>query len=257
MLKKYDIIELLINCGADIDAQNISGKTSLMLSAQSGDEQLIDFLLDYGADKNIRDKSNNSAMEYALRSRNPKCAELIEEDRPVKPNPARLARAKHTSIKGDTSSVEQLSSSDAPKKFENIFGNNANNSNLNKSNASQSSPNKKHVAGGGESANTSRITEDNKLDVTKSNKSEKIDSWLSSDEDEDDDDEDAENESPRSKSNKKKENESFEAIFANASFQNKSITTNKSILKSNYEAGKKIQSAILLFFYQFFILTHS
>jgi len=43
--KKIEAIELLIEHGADIDAQNADGRTPLMLASQSGDEDLVDFLL--------------------------------------------------------------------------------------------------------------------------------------------------------------------------------------------------------------------
>ncbi len=43
--KKIEAIELLIEHGADIDAQNADGRTPLMLASHSGDEELVDFLL--------------------------------------------------------------------------------------------------------------------------------------------------------------------------------------------------------------------
>lgn len=52
-----EAIDLLIDHGADIDVQNADGRTALMLAAQVGDEELIDYLLDYGADKLIKDNT--------------------------------------------------------------------------------------------------------------------------------------------------------------------------------------------------------
>lgn len=52
-----EAIDLLIDHGADIDVQNADGRTPLMLAAQVGDDELIDYLLDYGADKLIKDNT--------------------------------------------------------------------------------------------------------------------------------------------------------------------------------------------------------
>jgi hypothetical protein len=251
MLKKYDIIELLINCGADIDAVNATGKTALMLAAIVGDEELIDFLLDYGANKHVRDTAKCSAYDYALKSKNPKSSDLFKQDRPVKPNPDKLARAKQTAVM--QKSADESTSDGGQKKFDNIFAGGSGGGAGNKPSAQQ--PEKKYTGGGGESANTSRITEDNKLDATKSKISDKIDSWMSSDDDDEDEEEEDEDDevgkraTPRAKAVKK---DSFEAIFANASFQNKSLATNKSILKSsNFEPGNKPNQ---IFEFKFFIL---
>ena len=55
--KKFEAIDLLIEHGADIDAQNADGRTPLMLASVKGDTELVDYLLDYGAERNIKDKT--------------------------------------------------------------------------------------------------------------------------------------------------------------------------------------------------------
>ena len=55
--KKFEAIDLLIEHGADIDAQNADGRTPLMLASVKGDTELVDYLLDCGAERNIKDKT--------------------------------------------------------------------------------------------------------------------------------------------------------------------------------------------------------
>ena len=247
MHKKFDTIEMLIDCGADIDAQNSSGKTPLMISAQMGDEELIDFLIDYGADKSLRDNGSNTAYDLALKSKNPKCSDIIKQDRPIKPNPAKLTRAKS---KTDSSLTEDYRpTSDDKEKFDNIFsgGNNnknTSNNNNNKSDASQGFVPKSMQASNSKyhDSNASKLTSEDKLDAAKSNKSDKIESWVDSDEDEDDD----LGASPRSKApgggdTSNRNNETFDSIFANSTFQNnknKSNTNDEEILDIDVNDGK-------------------
>ena len=57
--KNYEVIEFLLENEAEINAQNIDGRTPLMLAALSGDEKLTEYLLEFDADKTIRDKTGN------------------------------------------------------------------------------------------------------------------------------------------------------------------------------------------------------
>ena len=84
--RKYELIDLLVDNGADIDVQNADGHTSLMMAAKAGDDKLTDYLLDYGADKKLRDKAGRTALQLAESSGNRRCLELIRETRPVKAN---------------------------------------------------------------------------------------------------------------------------------------------------------------------------
>ena len=62
--KKFEAIELLIEHGADIDAQNADGRTSLMIASHAGDDNLVDFLLNYGAEKSIKDKAGKICLFF-------------------------------------------------------------------------------------------------------------------------------------------------------------------------------------------------
>jgi len=52
-----DIVEFLVNHGADINEKNNKNESSLHLSAQNGHLNLVEFLINHGAD--INQKNNN------------------------------------------------------------------------------------------------------------------------------------------------------------------------------------------------------
>jgi ankyrin repeat protein len=205
---------MLIESGIDFDSQNQDGRTALMLAAQMGDEQLVDYLLDIGCDKTISDASGKTAYELALTSSNPKCSDVIKLDRPVKPNPSKLVRAVNnmqasvtTTNKSPDTSVSEAaqqqhrpSSAAAMKKFENLFAvkkeveiemNNKKNKRHYQYEYEQDEVDDEDVIEYEEKSQdlASKILQNSKkskLDNSQP-KSEVLDSWLDSDEDEDDD----------------------------------------------------------------------
>ena len=57
---------LLVEAGADVNAQNKDGRTPLMLTAQHAtDHQVMKLLLDVGADPKIKNKLGHNALYYA------------------------------------------------------------------------------------------------------------------------------------------------------------------------------------------------
>lgn len=59
-----NIVEYLVDNGADINRPNFNGGTCLINSVQSS--QLCTFLLKHGADVNARDIQNKTALHYAI-----------------------------------------------------------------------------------------------------------------------------------------------------------------------------------------------
>lgn len=167
--KKIDAIDLLVEHGADLDAQNADGQTPLMLAAKTGDEELIDVLLDYGADKLIQDKLGINALKFAEMNGNPRCQELLRTDRPVKPNTSKLTRIKRSVSSDNNLSISERSNPTGPtttgtKKFENLFA------------GRQKSSEEKHKTDEDGESNTSRINTDKSKQFTQNNKSNK-DTW--------------------------------------------------------------------------------
>ncbi len=58
----FRIIKLLLDKGADVNAVNISGKTPVFYCTFSYSVELLNLLVQYGADLNIRDKYNNTLL---------------------------------------------------------------------------------------------------------------------------------------------------------------------------------------------------
>jgi hypothetical protein len=108
--KNYDAIVVLLENGLDIDAQNIDGRTPLMLAALSGDEKLTEYLLEYGADKVLKDNSGQTAIDLGIKSRNEKCIDLLKQNRHVKSDDVSAA-TESTNIIKEKEKFDQLFSS--------------------------------------------------------------------------------------------------------------------------------------------------
>lgn len=122
----YELIDMLVDNGADIDVQNADGQTPLMVAAKAGDEKLTDYLLDYGADKKQRDKAGRTALQLAESNGNPRCIQLIREPRPVKPNRSKDMRNNTLSRQDNSGAIDLTSSNDPAKpsdggRFEKLF----------------------------------------------------------------------------------------------------------------------------------------
>jgi ankyrin repeat protein len=61
---KKDIILLLVENGANMNAQDNRGCTTLMRGAYIGYPELVKYLLEHGADKEILDNEGNKAIHY-------------------------------------------------------------------------------------------------------------------------------------------------------------------------------------------------
>jgi len=73
-----EAIRTLVNAGADVNAQNNSGKTSLMFAAQlSSDPEVITTLLEFGADPNMIDANGAKAISYAKSNRDLRNTEAL------------------------------------------------------------------------------------------------------------------------------------------------------------------------------------
>ncbi|MFC3559772.1 ankyrin repeat domain-containing protein [Pedobacter jamesrossensis] len=63
---KISYINIFLDEGLDINAENIVGKTPLIQAIESNKPKLIAFLMEHGADANHLDKTGNSAFFYAV-----------------------------------------------------------------------------------------------------------------------------------------------------------------------------------------------
>jgi ankyrin repeat protein len=65
MLKKNDIVMLLIHHGADVNAANIYGTTPLIQAVQGRNLEQVRMLLKYGCNVRQLDNTSRSALDYA------------------------------------------------------------------------------------------------------------------------------------------------------------------------------------------------
>ena len=62
-----EVVRFLLDNGADLHAQDASGRTVLMYGAWGGDVEMIRFLLDHGADLHAQDASGTTVLMYGAR----------------------------------------------------------------------------------------------------------------------------------------------------------------------------------------------
>lgn len=72
-----EIIEILLEEHAYIDAESPNRSTPLMVAAQYGSSQAVKLLLESGADPTLRNELGLSAVEFAQRGNRPDAAEMI------------------------------------------------------------------------------------------------------------------------------------------------------------------------------------
>jgi len=73
-----DIMKLLLERSAYIDAESPTGTTPLMLAAREGQEEAVQLLLEEGADASLKDRAwKENAAEFAIRAQKPWIAEQI------------------------------------------------------------------------------------------------------------------------------------------------------------------------------------
>ena len=71
------LVNLLINAGADVNSEDDSGTTALMLAAENNTEIVVASLLEKGADVNKKDAGGGSALIRAASDGNPKVVKLL------------------------------------------------------------------------------------------------------------------------------------------------------------------------------------
>jgi ankyrin repeat protein len=76
--KHLDIVSLLLEHHAYIDAESPNGSTPLMMAAQYGNALTVKLLLDAGADPALRNQQQLSALDFARKGERADSAELIE-----------------------------------------------------------------------------------------------------------------------------------------------------------------------------------
>lgn len=75
---QVEIMKLLLEKHAFIDAQSPNGTTPLMMAAMYGSPESVKLLLDEGADPSMKNQQNMTAMDFAVRGQRPDAVELLK-----------------------------------------------------------------------------------------------------------------------------------------------------------------------------------
>lgn len=70
-------VKFLLDNGADTDLRNAYGETALMQAAKAGSVEMVNLLLEYGADVTIADDNGKTAYDYAKGDNKDKIQSLI------------------------------------------------------------------------------------------------------------------------------------------------------------------------------------
>ena len=63
--RRPEVVELLVNNGADVNAKDEEGVTALTIAAREGCLEVMEFLIVKGGDVNAKDKKGNTALSLA------------------------------------------------------------------------------------------------------------------------------------------------------------------------------------------------
>jgi len=74
-----DLIKLLVKRGADVNIPNVNGDTPLIDAAYKGKNDILKILLDNGADITVKNNSGLSALDMARKTENTDAIEMLEE----------------------------------------------------------------------------------------------------------------------------------------------------------------------------------
>ena len=84
--KNPEIVEFLLTRSFDINAQDIDidaqdnvGETALMLAAATGQDRIIEMLINAGADSQLRNKEDLNAFQIATNAGHPETAKFIHD----------------------------------------------------------------------------------------------------------------------------------------------------------------------------------
>ncbi len=74
----HEVVELVLKYGAQVNGKDRLGRTALMTAAATGNSAVVDMLLKGGAEVNARDTWGATALDFAVTSGHREVADLLE-----------------------------------------------------------------------------------------------------------------------------------------------------------------------------------
>jgi ankyrin repeat protein len=71
------MVEFLLGCGVEVDAESKKGHTALHRAAARGKKEIVRLLLEAGADAGLKDKWGRTAMDAAAAEKQAEVIELL------------------------------------------------------------------------------------------------------------------------------------------------------------------------------------
>ena len=75
--QRFEIFKFLLESGANVNLQDQSGKTALMIASKKGYIEFVKFLIKYSADTNVQDNEGSSAPMIACNEGNVTCVQSL------------------------------------------------------------------------------------------------------------------------------------------------------------------------------------
>ena len=74
---RYDIVQVLLDAGSNVNAENLYGRTALIAAASRGNRDIVQSLLAAGADVNSKDHQGHTALIFAAMIGHPSIAQIL------------------------------------------------------------------------------------------------------------------------------------------------------------------------------------
>jgi len=82
---QIEVMKVLLDKSAFIDAESPNGSTPLMMAAMYGSTDAVKLLIDEGADLNMKNQQNMTALDFARKGNRPDAVDLITKAMAAKP----------------------------------------------------------------------------------------------------------------------------------------------------------------------------
>ena len=98
----YDVVNLLVDRGADLNLKAKNGFTALMMAVKGGDKNIVEYLLVKGADKSLKAESGKTALDFAEQDNSTELIALLDQP----PAPTLLSKKENATVQSPKPKAE-------------------------------------------------------------------------------------------------------------------------------------------------------